>query len=110
MMKECQYCHKEIPKSSRKCPECGKYCYKMYYADSPFKKRNKEIVRLLEAGNYTLNSVGEMFGISRERARQIYRKVRKTCFYRLTLVRVFSLPGQTMLLSGCWPLPTSMSS
>lgn len=36
--------------------------------------RSKEIVSLLETGRYTLQEVGGIYGISRERIRQIYKK------------------------------------
>lgn len=37
-------------------------------------KRNTEIVRLMMTANYTLDQVGQVFGISRERVRQILKR------------------------------------
>ncbi len=76
--KECQHCGKEILKLAKKCSFCGKYCYSgRFTIDSPNKKRNKEIAKMLETGNFTLQQVGEKYGISRERVRQLYRTCRK---------------------------------
>lgn len=36
--------------------------------------RNKNIVRLMELGEFTLQDIGDMYGVTRERVRQIYHK------------------------------------
>ncbi len=75
-MKYCQFCHAYIKKVARRCPECKRILYKQYlWAKNPFKNRNEEMIRLLETGDHTLSEVGAAYHISRERARQIYRKM-----------------------------------
>ena len=76
--KECQNCHKEILRMAKKCCFCGQHCYPyMWGKNSPNIKRNKEMVRMLQDGEFTLKQVGEKYGISRERVRQIYRTTTK---------------------------------
>lgn len=41
---------------------------------SPKGERNKHLVSVAGSGNYTLEELGKMFGITRERVRQIYKK------------------------------------
>ena len=75
--KECQYCHQEILRVAKKCPFCKRLCYAYYFLHTQNKKRNKEMVNLLKTGEFTLQQVGEKYGISRERVRQLYKVTTK---------------------------------
>lgn len=77
-------------KSKRNCNVCGaiiywvaKRCYACLEFTTPKYKelyeerkktslRNKVIVQQLDSGNYTLQSIGTKYGLTRERIRQIY--------------------------------------
>lgn len=86
--KECGNCHKEILRATRKCPFCEKHCYPhLFIMNSPNKKRNKEMVRMLKTGEFTLKQVGEKYNISRERVRQLYRAVTKKPYTTIVVKR-----------------------
>ena len=76
--RECRFCYNEILKSAKKCSFCGghrdAYCAQR---GSPFLKRNREMVRMLQDGESTLEQIGGRYSISRERVRQIYRVTAK---------------------------------
>jgi rRNA maturation endonuclease Nob1 len=67
----CRGCRKIIQKGAKKCIYCGTYQWKHH--ESQQRERNLKIVNLLNSGDYTLQQVSNMFGITtRERVRQIY--------------------------------------
>lgn len=51
------------------CPVCRF----RFFGNPKTLKRNKQIVKMLKSGDFTLQMVGDHYGITRERARQIYR-------------------------------------
>lgn len=71
----CIECHKEIPALHKRCPYCRVFQqpYAFYNRMSSI-KRNKTIIEKLDSGRYTLKRLGEEYGITRERVRQIYKR------------------------------------
>lgn len=72
--RRCPHCRSIILLARKKCPECGMYVHKHLevLGHSP---RNVEIAEKLESGRYTLEQVGAMYGVTRERVRQIHKKI-----------------------------------
>ena len=71
---ECEKCQAQIKKTQKKCPKCGHIRYKRVYEEQNV-PRNEDLVKVLNSGEFTLRDVGKQFGISGERARQIYKRV-----------------------------------
>lgn len=72
LKRNCPSCNKLIRKANKICPYCK---YVIYLAPNPHLSRNVEIVDLVSSGEYTLQEVGDMYNLSRERIRQLYFKV-----------------------------------
>jgi len=69
--RKCPRCGEMSPALRKKCPNCGFYLQKISRKLRKEKQR-KTIVSLMETGEFTLREVGEVFGITRERVRQVY--------------------------------------
>lgn len=69
--RKCPGCHKKILKSYKRCPLCREFIHKENYRGNL--KRNLKIVALADTGKYTLEELGQKFGLTRERIRQIYK-------------------------------------
>lgn len=69
--RQCPNCHKVILKRFKVCPECK---FRVYGPSISDPERAKKISQMLDSGDYTLQAVGNIFGKSRERIRQIYKQ------------------------------------
>lgn len=75
----CPQCKEEISKMRKVCNLCN---YRIYGAQPQNKSKDIEIVRLLNTGDYTLQAVGDIYNLSRERIRQIYKRETGTPYNR----------------------------
>lgn len=71
--KQCPHCNSNIKTHTKVCPNCKKYVHDFLKAYE-YKERNREVVKELKTGEYTLQDVADKHNISRERVRQIWHK------------------------------------
>lgn len=78
-MRACRTCGEQVRLAQRRCPNCKDYTTDKYERVLSkqgnirmLSKRNNEIVTKMKTGLYTLEQLGEEYGVSRERIRQIY--------------------------------------
>lgn len=77
--RSCSHCGFIFLKTKKKCPNCNHFSYRHpMYEDPVVLKRNEEIVAILgrKDSGITLQSVADIYHLSRERVRKIYKSTK----------------------------------
>lgn len=78
----CDFCHKEFYSKNKKKyhPECFR---EFHYQNTKSNPRNKAIITDCETGLYTLTEMAKKYNLSRERIRQLYKKITGKASYEI---------------------------